>query len=172
RAHDRAHGLVARDDGDHPVDVGLADRGGHVGARDPHPALLIEGDRVLVRELAKARAVGERQAALQREPGERAVHRTRVQVAEAEPLRELLGDRALAGAGRPVYGDDHRCVTESSSSKNPGKLTATASGSRSSTPSRETSPATPPSIAIRWSPSEPIPPPFGREGTPLTPKPS
>ena len=38
----------------------------------------------------------------QREPGQRAVHRARVEVAEAEPLREPAGDGALAGARRPV----------------------------------------------------------------------
>ena len=76
----------------------------------------------------------------QREPGQRAVHRAGVEVAEAEPLGEPPGDRALAGPCGPVDGDDHRCVTESSSSKNPGKLTATASASSSSTPSRDDEP--------------------------------
>ena len=72
-----------------------------------------------------------------------------VPLAQGEKLGEAPGDRALTGPGGPVYGDNHRCVTESSSSKNPGKLTATARGSSSSTPCRETSPATAPSIAIR-----------------------
>ena len=58
-------------------------------------------------ELAERRAVAEREAALHREPGDRAVHRARVEVTEAEPLRELAGDGALAGPGGPIDGDDH-----------------------------------------------------------------
>ena len=63
---------------------------------------------LLARELAERRAVAEREPLAQREPGERAVHRPGVEVAEAEPLRELARDGALAGAGGAVDGDDHR----------------------------------------------------------------
>src|SRR5512133_3194532 len=149
RTHHLAHGRVARDDRDEAVDVGLADRGGDVGVRDPDAAVLVEGDRLLGRGLAELVAVPQRHPALARKPGQRAVHRAGVEIAKAQPLGQSPGDRALAGPCRPVDGDDHRCVTESSSSKNPGKLTATACASSSSTPSREASPATAPSIAIR-----------------------
>ena len=123
---------------------------------------------------ASARAVVERSCLLERKPGERAVHRTGVEVAKAEALASAPGDRALAGAGRAVDGDDHAARAEgcastdhwarfgrsisreeqrsrSTSSKKPGKLTATDSASIS-TPCCEASPATAPSIAMRWSP--------------------
>ena len=58
---------------------------------------------------------------------------------------EVIGGRGLLDAPR-------RDGARSSSSKKPGKLTATASASSIRTPSREASPATAPSIAIRWSP--------------------
>ena len=64
---------------------------------------------------------------------------------DGEPPR----DSALARAGGPIDCNDHRLVTDSSSSKKPGKLIATASAPPTSTPSRETSPATAPSIASR-----------------------
>ena len=116
--------------------------------------------------------VPEREAALHREPGQRAVHRPGVEVAEAEPLGESPCDRALPCPCGAVNGDDHRLETELRRSKNPGKLIATASASPISTPSRETSPATAASTAMRWSPFERIRPPVGRVGTPLTSKPS
>src|SRR5439155_11239632 len=117
-------------------------------------------------------ALRERPPALHGEPGEGPVHGTGVEVAEAEPLREPLRHGALAGPCGAVDGDDHRWVTESRSSKKPGKLIATASAPLTSTPSRETSPAIAPSIATRWSPAASTPPPLVREGIPLTPKPS
>src|SRR5215218_6576558 len=170
--HHRAHGRVPRDHRHEAVDIGPADRGGDVGLADRDAAALVEADGIVGRELAQLLAVRERDAALAREPRERPVHRAGVEIAEAQLLGEAPGDRALAGPRRPVDGDDHRCVTESSSSKNPGKLTATASGSPSCTPSRETRPATAPSIAIRWSPCELIAPPRRRAGTPLISSPS
>src|SRR6476469_3674308 len=172
RAHHLAHVLVARDDRDEAVDVGLANRGGDVRVGDPDAPLLVEADRRLGRELAELVAVAERHPALAREPRQRPVHRAGVEVAKAQPLGQAPGDRALAGSRRAVDGDDHRCVTESSSSKNPGKLTATASASSTWPPLRETSPATAPSMATRWSPCEAMRPPLGRAGTPLTQKPS
>src|SRR5436190_2010055 len=90
RAHDAPNGLLAGDDRDHSVDVGLPDRGGHVGARDPDTSLLVDLDRVLVGKLAQARAVRERQAALDRKPRKRAVHRAGIEVAEVQPPREPL----------------------------------------------------------------------------------
>src|SRR5205807_1724791 len=135
-------------------------------------AAFLERDRVRGRELAQRLGVPEREPALHREPRDRAVHRTGVEVAEAEPLGEPPCDRAFACPCGAVDGDDHRLETESRRSKNPGKLIATASASPTSTPSRETIPATAPSIATRWSPSDAIRPPVGRAGTPLTSKPS
>ena len=171
-AHHLAHLVVARDDGDHAVDARLPDRRGHVGARDRHAARLVEDHRVPARELPERLRLGERQPFAHREPGEGAVHRARVEVAEAEPLREIAGDGALAGSGRSIDGDDHLRVTCSRRSWKPGKDTPTLSKPSISTPSRLATPATAPSIAIRWSPRASIRPPFGRVGTPVTSKPS
>src|SRR5581483_6007066 len=171
-AHDAAHRRLPRHERHEPVDPRLADRGGDVAAGDRDAPVLAERDGVLRRELGERRAVLGVDPALGGEPGERAVHGAGVEVAEAEPRRERPGDGALAGPCGPVYGNDHRLLIESRSSKKPGKLTATASAPSISTPSREASPAIAPTIAIRWSPSERMPPPRGRVGTPRTRKPS
>src|SRR5205814_9086538 len=68
RAHDLAYGLVSGDDRNHPVDVGLADGGGDVGAPDPDAALLVEHDRVLVGGLAESVAFGAGESTLARGP--------------------------------------------------------------------------------------------------------
>src|SRR5205823_4961960 len=144
-----AHLWMSRDDRHHAVDLRAADRRRDVDAVDEDALLVLERDRLLARERAEALAVGEVEAALEREPRERAVHRAGVEVAEGEPLGEPPGDRALSGPGRPVDCHDHRLVTDSRRSKNPGKLIAAASASPTSTPSRETRPAIAPSIASR-----------------------
>ena len=107
---------MSRDDRDHPVDSVAADRGGDVGAGDPDALLLVEPHRLGERQLAQCLAVAEVDSTLHREPGHRAVHRPRVEIAEAEPLGDRACDRALAGARRPVDGDDHRFRRESTSS--------------------------------------------------------
>ena len=188
-AHHLAHLVVARDDRDHPVDARLADRRGHVGAGDEDAAVLVEGDRVLARELAERLAVAERQRLAHREPGERAVHRAGVEVAEAEPLGEPARDRALA-APPAVDGDDPtssarggnrdaslsaECPVERvgrGGRRSRGRIPPRSRRPRSATPSRETRPATAPSMAIRWSPRRLDLPPRGRVGTPVTEKPS
>ena len=100
---------MPRDDRDGGVDLGRADLGRHVVARrSKTPLALAELDGMLAREVRRARA--RRRAStrvVQREPGESAVHRAGVEVAEAEPSGERARDRALAGAGRPVDRDDH-----------------------------------------------------------------
>jgi len=118
---------MARDDRHEPIDAGLPDRGGHVGARDRDAARLIEVDPVLAGQAAEPLALAERDALPHRQPRERAIHRPGVEVAEAEAFCEPACDRALSRPGGPVDGDDHRCVTDSRRSKNPGKLTPTAS---------------------------------------------
>ena len=120
-------GVVPCDHGNEPVDVRPADRIGHVTAVDENPAPLVELDRVLDRELGELVGQVERQSATARKPGERAVHRPGIEVAEAEPLGELPCDRALAGPCGPIDCDDHQEVaprSESRRSKKPGKLTA------------------------------------------------
>ena len=62
-------------------------------------ALRQRRDRRLVREI---------DAVVQRLPRDRAVHRAGVDVAVAKPRRDRARDRALAGAGRSVDGDDER----------------------------------------------------------------
>ena len=137
------------DDWDEPVDPRLANGGGDVGTRDRHSTGFVELDTVLLGQLAQTPALAQRDPLLHRKPGERAVHRPGVEVAEAEALREPARDRALSCPCGPIDGDDHRCVTDSRRSKNPGKLTPTASAPSSRTPSRDTRPATAPSIATR-----------------------
>src|SRR5439155_6928006 len=116
------------------VEARLPDRRGHVGAGNRHAAGLVERDGIRRRELAERGAVAERQTALHREPGDGAVHRAGVEVAEAQPLGETPRDRAFSCPCGAVDGDDHRLETESRRSKNPGKLIATASASPTSTP--------------------------------------
>ena len=116
---------------------------------DRHRAVLVEVDGVVLREPSERGAVLEIEGALDREPGHGPVHGARVQIPEPEPLGEPARDGALSGSGGPVDRNDHRWVTESSRSKNPGKLTATLSAPSMRTPSRETSPPIAPSIAIR-----------------------
>ena len=52
-AHHFTHRVVARDDRDELVDVGLANRGGHVAAVDEHATGLVEAHRVRRRELGE-----------------------------------------------------------------------------------------------------------------------
>ncbi len=147
--HDRAHLRVPGDDGHEPVDPRLTDRGRDIGASDRDATGFVEVDLVLAGKLAELVALRERDPFLHRKPRERAVHRPGVEVAKAEALCEPACDRALSCPGGPVYGNDHRCVTDSRRSKNPGKLTPTASTPSRRTPSREMRPATAPSIASR-----------------------
>src|SRR5206468_8240178 len=148
-AHHLAHLRVTRHNGHHAVDLRPADRRGDVRGRDEHAAVVLERDGILAGEHAEAFAVREVEPVLKREPCERAIHGSRVEVPEPEPLGELPRDSALARARGPVDCHDHRLVTDSSSSKKPGKLIATASAPSMSTPSRDTSPVIAPSIARR-----------------------
>src|SRR6266566_638557 len=171
RAHDGSHLGMSRDHGHDAIDPGLADRGGNVRVVDPDAALA-KRDRILLSKRPELLARAEVDVTHHRQPGQSSVHRAGIEVAVAKALSEPLGDRAFSRSGGPVNGNDHRCVTDSRSSKNPGKLTATASASSISTPSFETAPATAPSIATLWSPLEAIAPPRGRAGTPRIRKPS
>src|SRR5437870_2605956 len=85
-----ASGGVTGDDGDEPVDAGLPNRTGDVRSVDEDAALLLDLDGAGAGELAEGRAVAEREAAGEREPGQRAVHRPGVEVAKAEPLGQEL----------------------------------------------------------------------------------
>ena len=149
KPHDLAHLRVAGNDRDEPVDLREPDRLGDVFARDRDPAVLVQLDGLLLGEAAERLAVLEVERSLEREPRDGPVHRARVQIPEPETLGEQARDGALSGSGGPVDRNDHRWVTVSSRSKNPGKLTATLSAPSSRTPSRETSPPIAPSIAIR-----------------------
>src|SRR5215208_1210904 len=169
--HHLAHRTMARHNGDEAVYLRASNRRRHVDARDGHAPLVVERDGMLASELAETFAVAEIEAALKRQPGERAIHRPRIEVAEREPLGEAPGDGALARARRPVDCDDHRLATDSRSSKKPGKLIPAASAPSTSTPSTDARPATAPSIASRWSPCARMRPPRRRCGTPLTSKP-
>ncbi len=106
-AHHLPHLGMARDDRDEPVDLGAPDRRGHVGAGDEAAAVGVEVDRVLRGQPAEPRALVHRHAVAQRKPGQRPVHRARVEVSEAESLGEPARDGALAGPGGPVDRDDH-----------------------------------------------------------------
>ena len=93
---------MARDGGHEPVDLRLADRAGHV--------LAVHLDRArrsrtrpgtASASSASARTVERVSAVAQREPRQRAIHRTRVQIAEAEPLRERRR-RPCSSPSRPA----------------------------------------------------------------------
>src|SRR5262249_18276062 len=120
-----------------------------VSCGDPHALAIVERHGVFHREARELVGAVERNAAVHREPRERAVHRAGVEVAEAEALGKAPRDRALSCPRGPVDGNDTRRETDSKRSKNPGKLIAAASAPPTSTPSRETRPATAPSIAMR-----------------------
>src|SRR4029453_18106324 len=137
---------MARDNRDDPVDPGLADRSRDVGVVDPDAPVRGERGRGVLGEPTELDALAERDVARHRQPRERPVHRAGFEVAEAESLREPAGDRALPRSRGPVDGNDHRCVTDSSSSKNPGELPAPASAPSISTPSLEGMPETPPPL--------------------------
>ena len=109
-AHDLAHLRVPRDDRDGGVDLGRADLGRHVVAPDEDAASLAELDRMLAREVDERGNVVELDPVVQRQPGEGAVHRAGVEIAEPEPRRERARDRALTGPGGPVDRDDHFCL--------------------------------------------------------------
>ncbi len=98
---------MAGDDRHLAVDAGLPDRRRDVRAGNPDAPALVERDRIRGSELAERLAVAERQAALQREPRDRPVHRTRVEVSESEPLGEPPRDRALSCPRGAVDGNDH-----------------------------------------------------------------
>ena len=102
-----AHLRVPRDDGDEPVDLRRTYRSRDVLAVHLDPPLLGERHGMRERELGERRPVVERDAVSTREPGQRAVHRTRVEVAKTEAQRERRRDGALPGPGRAVDGDDH-----------------------------------------------------------------
>jgi len=127
--HDDPDLGMAGDHGDEPVDLGLPDLGRDVRLGDPDRAALVEVDGMPFGQHAERRPVLEVERTLEREPGHGPVHRARVQIPEAESLGQPAGDGALPGSGGPVDCHDHRWVTDSSRSKNPGKLTATLSGS-------------------------------------------
>ena len=63
-------------------------------------------------ELAEAARRPRARSLAQREPRHRPVHRARVEVADAQPLRKAACDRALAGPCGPVDGDDHRLASD------------------------------------------------------------
>ena len=95
-------------------------------------------------------AVGGLDAAAGRQVRHRAVHRAGVEIAHPQALGDLAGDRALAGAGRTVDGDDHTPAPSAlRSAAKPGYETAAASKPATLTPSRLASPATAPSMAKR-----------------------
>ena len=106
-AHDLPHLGMPRDGRHGPVDLGLADRAVTSVVGDLDRAVRAERHRVLGRERRERAAVVERDPVAEGEPGQRAVHRPGVEVAEAEPRGKGRRDRALAGARRAVDGHDH-----------------------------------------------------------------
>src|SRR5262245_63266483 len=98
---------MACDDGHEAVDPRLPDRGRDVGPVDVDAATVVELDGVLRGQLCQLWATVEREFLAQRKPGERAVHRAGVEIAEAKPARERARDSALPRSGGAVDGDDH-----------------------------------------------------------------
>ena len=153
--------------------LGLADRGGDVGAGDPDAALLVEADRMLARELAELVAV--------RRAAPRAGARARSARGTSRRCRGSGSRAARRGAARPCSCRPPPARRWRRSSLCHRVQELEESGEAYRRPPPRPRPRRPrarrarrprPSIAIRWSPCELIPPPLGRVGTPLTPKPS
>ena len=110
---------------DGTVDLGRADGIGHVHAGDGDTAreriarLVGEPDLVRISDAAERFTVFQRDAVLQRLPGDGAVHGARVQAREAQTARDRLRNGRFAGAARAVDSDDHR-ASLSISSRKPG----------------------------------------------------
>ncbi len=100
-----AHARLARDDRRRRVHLGGPDRRRDVVAVDANSTVagLEPG---LGRQRRHGRLVGQIDPVVPRLPRQRAVHRAGVDVAVAEPRRDRARDRAFAGAGRTVDGDD------------------------------------------------------------------
>ena len=92
--------------------------------------------------------VGELEAARGDVAGDRAVEQAGVEAGQAPKLGDALCQRALAGGGGTVDGDDHGTSAEasklapspSSSARNPGKLVATIAASSTVTGARPRAP--------------------------------
>ena len=66
-----------------------------------------EGNVVGAGDNSQGRLVVERDAVLQRAPGDSAVHGPGIEAGEAELFGHGLGHGGLSGPGGPVDGDDH-----------------------------------------------------------------
>ena len=99
--------------------VGHVHAGNGDAARQRIARLMGEPDLVHVGDAAERFAVFQRNAVLQRLPGDGAVHGARIQAREAQTARDRLRNGRFAGAARAVDSDDHR-ASLSISSKKPG----------------------------------------------------
>ena len=106
-AHDLAHLRMPRHGGNEPVDLGVPDGDGHVLAVELDEPVLPERNGMGSGDAGERGAVGEIDPVAPRDPGQRAVHRPRVEVPEAETPCERRGDRALPRSGWTVDGHDH-----------------------------------------------------------------
>ena len=102
---DVAHARQTRDGGGGGVDLGRADRPRHVLAIDEHHAVA-DHQHGAPRHLGTRLVVGEIDPLAERLPGDRSIHRARVDVPIREPARDLARDGPLAGAGGAVDGED------------------------------------------------------------------
>src|SRR5262249_35031654 len=117
----------------------------------------------------QARIVVVRDALLVREDADHAVHRTGVDIGEAEAPGERPAGARLAGPGgtgapdpEPPHAGSPLAPSSARRVKKPGNDTSAQPGSSISTPSSATRPATANAIAIRWSPPVVIRPPRNR----------
>src|SRR5262249_32001946 len=96
-------------------------------------------------------------AGLQGLEGSRAIEPPGVEMIEAIVLGDAAGERALAGGGRPVHGDDHAFASAMVAPRSfikrtkPGKLVLMVSPSSIETGRSAARPMTRNAMAMRWS---------------------
>src|SRR5438093_587799 len=169
-AHEALHALYHLLQGERR---GVEDDG--IGGRTERRVRTPRVAAVAPRELAGERRLVDRRrgvvgvdASLGREHADGAVHRARVDVAEAQAARQGAAGARLSRAGGSVDRDQRpqspstAAPSSARRRKKPGNETSAASASAISTPPSAASPATPNAMAMRWSPCDSTRPPRRR----------
>ena len=115
-----AHGGDGTHGADGLVNARGADLEGDIRTGDCNAAgqgitcLMGKDDGLACSKLGHSVGIVKGHAALEREPGDAAIHRARVEVMEVEQLCDLLRNSGLAGPGRSVDSDNHRVFSSCS----------------------------------------------------------
>ena len=86
-------------------DAGFTDRGGHLGLPHPHVrvgGIGLQAQKHLVGSCGDRVRVLEVDAAVQHVPRQRAIHRPRVEITDAQSRRQFLGHRGLTRTRRAI----------------------------------------------------------------------